>query len=198
MNTAQWIAGVMFFYKKEEMNMAGVDTCEFIIFAATFLMRSMVIATKYAYFNEDDLSQLKTSNWDYLKSQKRMLLAGWCGSSRSTTLLEEALETACDMADVNLDVARVKLVSSCCTTATEVSARSLVGRICYKCFGESNNFMELRSFSFFMTVLCAVAPNVVRILTDHEFENVGYTQVSERVSKARELTANEERSKTNL
>ena len=164
LDTCQWIAAYKFFTESEKMRKNGIDLAEFVVFMVTIALRSAVISTKYAYFSKEELQALLSPNgWDDVKAAKKMLLAGWCGNPRSSELLEECLETACDAASVNLSKATFTMVSPCGTSQKIISAKHLMGRIVYKCFGEPlGNTSKSRWCWVF---LCALSPNLLRWTT---------------------------------
>lgn len=85
---ATWTAVAVYALYHEELKKDGIDHVELIIFITPSIIRALVVATKYSYFSQQELSDMTAvETWNPTKSAEKMLLAGWCNlvSDFSTT-----------------------------------------------------------------------------------------------------------------
>ena len=125
-----------------------------------YIVRSTVIATKYAYYEKEDLERIEKGldKWDKDASDRKMLLAGWCGTPR---VLDGVLQTALDEAQraVEVDLRKVMFRSSSSSSqdnceggidkvdldhGKEIPALDVLSRIVTSQFGESIFSPKLR------------------------------------------------------
>ncbi len=108
------------------------------------------------------------AHWDSQKSDKNMLLAGWCGRPRKIPgLLDEQVQMAMDRCDVDLQQVNFKQTRQSSSgdgqEGDEISAHALLSRIIYRTFGASvfDDSSFLRT-TFLGQLLLALVPVVTR------------------------------------
>ena len=74
----------LFYRYPSEILAAGIDRLEFFFVVGTIMLRNLVIAIKYGYFKQSHLDRMDEGpdSWSPKKSEKEMLLTGWCGLPR--------------------------------------------------------------------------------------------------------------------
>ncbi|GMI09372.1 hypothetical protein TrLO_g6815 [Triparma laevis f. longispina] len=146
---------VFFFMNRRLLYDDGFELSEFLIFISFYIVRASVIAIKYGYYSDEDLAKLEegpdTGRWNVAQSDKKMLLAGWCGTPRLLPgVLQECINDAQVFVEVDLKKLHFKRahqesldwntdgkMEMDCDDADKVSALHVLSRIITSTFGES-------------------------------------------------------------
>ena len=131
----------------------GFELAEYLIFISFFIVRASVIAIKYGYYSDEDLRNIEhgvsTGKWNVQSSDKKMLLAGWCGIPRLLPgVIQDCINDAQVAVEVDLKKVSFKLSSQDSLAwnadskmdtgdCDKVSALHVFSRVVTSTFGES-------------------------------------------------------------